>query len=83
MGDSYGRVTVAAVQAAPVVLDRDATLAKLDAVVQAAADRGARIIVLPEAFVPAYPIARHPSMSPASASTSLPPPTPATAGRPR
>ena len=59
MGDSYGRVTVAAVQAAPVVLDRDATLAKLDALIQAAADRGARIIVLPEAFVPAYPIARH------------------------
>jgi nitrilase len=55
MGDPYGRVTVAAVQAAPVVLDRDATLAKLAALVQAAADRGARIIVLPEAFVPAYP----------------------------
>ncbi len=26
MGDSYGRVVVAAVQAAPIVLDRDATL---------------------------------------------------------
>jgi nitrilase len=52
MDDSYGRVTVAAVQAAPVVLERDATLAKLDALVQAAADRGPRIIVLPEAFVP-------------------------------
>ena len=55
MGDIYGRVTVAAVQAAPVVLDREATLAKLESLVQAAADRGARVIVLPEAFVPAYP----------------------------
>src|SRR5215813_2910465 len=55
MGDTYGTVTVAAVQAAPVVLDREATLAKLEAVVEAAADRGARLIVLPEAFVPAYP----------------------------
>jgi hypothetical protein len=44
MGDAYGRVTVAAVQAAPVVLDREATLAKVEALVQAAADRGARII---------------------------------------
>src|SRR6185369_9373407 len=54
MGDAYGRVTVAAVQAAPVVLDREATLAKVEALVQAAADRGARIIVLPEAFGPVF-----------------------------
>ncbi len=55
MGDAYGRVTVAAVQAAPAVLDREATLARLETLVQSAADRGARIVVLPEAFVPAYP----------------------------
>jgi nitrilase len=55
MGDVYGRVTVAAVQAAPVVLDREATIAKAQALIAAAADRGARIVVLPEAFVPCYP----------------------------
>jgi nitrilase len=55
MGDVFGRVTVAAVQAAPVVLDREATLAKAQALIAAAADRDARIIVLPEAFVPCYP----------------------------
>ena len=55
MGDAYGRVTVAAVQAAPAVLDREATLARLEALVRSAADRGARMVVLPEAFVPAYP----------------------------
>jgi nitrilase len=55
VGDAYGKVTVAAVQAAPAVLDRDATLARLDVLVQQAAERGARIVVLPEAFVPAYP----------------------------
>jgi nitrilase len=55
VGDSYGRVIAAAVQAAPVVLDRDATMAKLEARVAEAAARGARLIVLPEAFVPAYP----------------------------
>jgi len=55
LGDSYGVVKVAAVQAAPVVLDREATLARLETLVDEAAARGARIIVLPEAFVPAYP----------------------------
>jgi nitrilase len=37
------------------VLDREATLAKLEALVAAAAECGARLIVRPEAFVPAYP----------------------------
>jgi nitrilase len=55
MGDAYGKVTVAAVQAASVVLDREASLAKLERLVAEAADRGARIVVLPEAFVPGYP----------------------------
>ena len=55
MGDEYGKVTVAVVQAAPLVLDREASVAKAQDLVLAAADRGARIIVLPEAFVPAYP----------------------------
>jgi len=55
MGETYGRVKVAAVQAAPVVLEREATLSKLASLVAAAADLGARIVLLPEAFVPAYP----------------------------
>lgn len=46
---------VAAIQAASVVLDREATLEKLAALAERAADQGARIIVFPEAFVPAYP----------------------------
>ena len=55
MGETYGKVKVAAVQAAPMVLEREATLAKLASLVAAAADLGARIVLLPEAFVPAYP----------------------------
>ena len=55
MSESSQRATVAVVQAAPVVLDREATLDKLERLVAEAADLGARVIVLPEAFVPAYP----------------------------
>jgi nitrilase len=55
VSESSARATVAVIQAAPVVLDRDATLEKLEGRVAEAADLGARVIVLPEAFVPAYP----------------------------
>ena len=48
-------LTVACVQAEPVILDREATLDKAAAVTAEAASRGARLVVFPEAFVPAYP----------------------------
>ena len=48
-------VTVAAVQAAPVLADRDATVAKVIALAEQAAAEGAGLVVFPEAFVPGYP----------------------------
>jgi nitrilase len=48
-------VVAAAVQATPVFLDRDATVARCCDLVAEAAARGAELIVFPEAFVPAYP----------------------------
>jgi nitrilase len=48
-------VTVACVQAEPVVLDREATLDRLAAVTGEAAGSGAELVVFPEAFIPAYP----------------------------
>ena len=46
---------IAAVQAAPVYLDRDATIAKACDLIAVAGGEGARLIVFPEAFIPAYP----------------------------
>ncbi len=55
MGDCFPRVTVAVVQAAPVLLDRERTLDRIEGLAAEAAGRGARVVLFPEAFVPAYP----------------------------
>ena len=46
---------VAVIQAAPVLFDRDATIEKAAQLIREAASQGAKLILLPEAFVPAYP----------------------------
>src|SRR5580765_106761 len=48
-------VKVACVQAEPVVLDREATLDKLEQIAAEAAQNGAELVVFPETFVPVYP----------------------------
>lgn len=53
--DRDWRVRVAVVQAAPVVMDRDATVDKVALLTAEAAGAGARLVLFPEAFVPAYP----------------------------
>ncbi len=48
-------VKVACIQAEPVILDREATLDKMAAIAAEAAGEGARLLVYPESFLPAYP----------------------------
>jgi len=55
MNESYPAVRMAAIQAAPVMFDREGTIAKMGDLVADAAGQGAQMVVLPEAFVPAYP----------------------------
>ncbi|HUJ54416.1 MAG TPA: carbon-nitrogen hydrolase family protein [Gaiellaceae bacterium] len=48
-------VKVACAQVEPVVLDREATLDRLERVAAEAAGAGAELVVFPETFVPVYP----------------------------
>jgi nitrilase len=49
------KVKVAAIQAAPVFLDLEASLQKALGLIKKAAANGARLLVFPEAFLPAWP----------------------------
>ena len=48
-------VRVAAIQATPVILDAEATVAKAVGLLERAAGEGAELAVLPETFIPLYP----------------------------
>ncbi|RQD70650.1 MAG: carbon-nitrogen hydrolase family protein [Tindallia sp. MSAO_Bac2] len=55
MNQSHQSVKVAVVQASPVIMDKSATVDKTVRLIKSAASQGAKIIVFPEAFIPAYP----------------------------
>jgi len=51
-------VKVACVQAEPAILDREATLDRLEQLAAEAAGNGAELVVFPETFIPVYPSSR-------------------------
>jgi predicted amidohydrolase len=55
---NVGSVRVAAVQATPVILDVEGCVAKAEALTRSAAAEGADLVVLPECFIPIYPMSR-------------------------
>ncbi|MDB5940678.1 MAG: hypothetical protein JWQ13_244 [Ramlibacter sp.] len=55
MSDVLETIRLAAVQAAPVHLDRDATVEKACSLILEAGRKGAKVIGFPEGFIPAHP----------------------------
>ena len=55
MNDSSRSVEIAVIQAAPVLFNREATVEKACRLIQEAAAKGAKLLLFPEAFIPAYP----------------------------
>ncbi|WCK53794.1 carbon-nitrogen hydrolase family protein [Aneurinibacillus sp. Ricciae_BoGa-3] len=49
------KVRVAVIQAASVIMDREATTEKAVALIHEAAGKGAKLVIFPEAFIPGYP----------------------------
>jgi nitrilase len=55
MVDKQSPVRVAVVQAAPVLFDRQASVAKVCQLIYEAAENDAQLVLFPEAFIPGYP----------------------------
>jgi predicted amidohydrolase len=55
MGDTFPKFKAAAIQAAPVFLNREATVEKACRLILEASNRGAQLIVFPEVFIAGYP----------------------------
>src|SRR5438270_13962057 len=71
MGDAYGVVKVAAVQAASVFLDRESSTAKACRLIREAGANGARVIGFSEGFIPAHPVWYHHHAATGAISTRL------------
>lgn len=55
MNDTFPKVKVAVVQAAPILFDREATVEKACRLIEETAVQNVDLILFPEAFIPCYP----------------------------
>lgn len=55
MTQQFPNITVAVVQAAPILFNREATVDKTCALTAQATAQGAKVVLFPEAFIPCYP----------------------------
>jgi len=55
-GDTYPKLRLASVQAAPVFLNREATIEKVARMTAEAKQNGADLVVFPESYIPTYPV---------------------------
>ncbi|MCJ7701923.1 MAG: carbon-nitrogen hydrolase family protein [Anaerolineales bacterium] len=55
MTENSSQVRAAVIQAAPVLFDRERSTDKAIDLIQETAEQGARLVLFPEAFIPAYP----------------------------
>ncbi len=55
MKDTEKTLRVAVMQAAPVLFDKDKTVEKIVSLIKEGAKEGAKLMVFPETFIPAYP----------------------------
>ena len=69
MGDSYPKIRVAAVQAAPVFLEREPSAEKAIRFIEEAGQKGVDLLAFPEGFIPAHPVWYH--FHPATGKKSL------------
>ncbi len=59
MGDVYPKIKLAAVQASPVYLNREATVEKACRLIREAGAAGAKVIGFPEGYLPGHPLWYH------------------------